>query len=156
MTAHVEPPTDPRRILSSLSALRALTGTYPAGHPMIADKVREADEAVQQHLARDGYLEATVDPETNFDRATSQAMVTFHVNRGPRAHVGQVVLEGNTAPFTQDEIIKQMKRGPGSASSNAPRGASAMARSCSPDSRGGFRAACARAAWSYGMRAARG
>jgi putative nucleotidyltransferase with HDIG domain len=50
MTARVEPPADPRRILSSLSALRALTGTYPVGHPMIAEKLREADEAVQQHL----------------------------------------------------------------------------------------------------------
>jgi putative nucleotidyltransferase with HDIG domain len=50
VTARVEPPADPRRILSSLSALRALTGTYPAGHPMIADKRREAVEAVRQHL----------------------------------------------------------------------------------------------------------
>ena len=50
MTARVDPPVDPRRILSSLNALRALTGTYPAGHPMIADKLREAEEAVRQHL----------------------------------------------------------------------------------------------------------
>jgi putative nucleotidyltransferase with HDIG domain len=50
MTPRTEPPADPRRILSSLNALRALTGTYPSGHPMIADKLREVDDAVRQHL----------------------------------------------------------------------------------------------------------
>lgn len=50
MTARAEPAGDPRRILKSLAALRTVTGAYPAGHPMIADKLREANDAVQQHL----------------------------------------------------------------------------------------------------------
>jgi putative nucleotidyltransferase with HDIG domain len=50
VTAPVEAPADPRKILGALSALRTLSGTYPAGHPMIAERLREADEAVQQAL----------------------------------------------------------------------------------------------------------
>ena len=50
MTASVDPPADPRRILGLLSALRALSGTYPAGHPMITEKLREADKAVRHAL----------------------------------------------------------------------------------------------------------
>ena len=41
---------DPDRILKSFSALVTLTGIYPAGHPLVADKLREVDEAVQQQL----------------------------------------------------------------------------------------------------------
>ncbi|HLJ74444.1 MAG TPA: translocation/assembly module TamB domain-containing protein, partial [Thermoanaerobaculia bacterium] len=69
--------------------------------------------AIQAFLDRSGYLEATVDPETVFNRAQSRATVTFHVTRGVRATVGQVTLEGNQAPFTADQLIKQMRRGPG-------------------------------------------
>ncbi|HEV2720638.1 MAG TPA: POTRA domain-containing protein, partial [Thermoanaerobaculia bacterium] len=56
---------------------------------------------------------AAVDPETNFDRATSRAFVIFHVARGERARVGSVTISGNTAPFTTQALIGQMKRGPG-------------------------------------------
>jgi putative nucleotidyltransferase with HDIG domain len=41
---------DPFTILKGLASLRKLAGTYPARHPMIEQKVRELDEAVQQHL----------------------------------------------------------------------------------------------------------
>ena len=50
MTARVDPPADPRRILNALGTLQALTTSYPAGHPMIADKVKEVDDIVRQHL----------------------------------------------------------------------------------------------------------
>jgi putative nucleotidyltransferase with HDIG domain len=41
----------PLPILKGLASLRRLIGTYPAGHPMIAQKARELDDAVRQHLA---------------------------------------------------------------------------------------------------------
>jgi putative nucleotidyltransferase with HDIG domain len=50
MTARVEPAGDPRRILTSLATLRALAAAYPAGHPVIADKLREVDQLIGQHL----------------------------------------------------------------------------------------------------------
>lgn len=52
MTEH-ESTVDPYRILKTFSALGTLTATYPAGHPLVADKLREAHEVVQQHLKAD-------------------------------------------------------------------------------------------------------
>jgi outer membrane protein assembly factor BamA len=51
-------------------------------------------------LQKEGYLEATVDPETTFIRERSTADVIFHVTLGPQAKVGSVTLEGDLAPFT--------------------------------------------------------
>ncbi|MGE5243599.1 MAG: HD-GYP domain-containing protein [Betaproteobacteria bacterium] len=42
---------DPHRILKGFGALGMLMATYPPGHPLIADKVRETCDAVQEHLA---------------------------------------------------------------------------------------------------------
>ncbi|MEA2416497.1 MAG: outer membrane protein insertion porin family, partial [Thermoanaerobaculia bacterium] len=69
--------------------------------------------AVQDMLRHSGYLDATVDPETSFVRPQSRAAVIFHVTRGPRAVVSTVTIDGNTAPFTTQQIIAQMKHGPG-------------------------------------------
>jgi outer membrane protein insertion porin family len=69
--------------------------------------------AIQSDLARRGYLEATVDPETSFSRSNSRATVVFHVNRGPSATVRSVNITGELAPYGPDDLIKQMRRGPG-------------------------------------------
>ena len=39
-------PLDPLAVLRGLASLRKLTGSYPAGHPMIAQKLRELDEGI--------------------------------------------------------------------------------------------------------------
>jgi len=44
------PRLDPLPVLKGLAGLRRLMGTYPSGHPMIAQKLRELDEAVRHHL----------------------------------------------------------------------------------------------------------
>lgn len=41
---------DPLPVLKGLGSLRRLTGTYPTGHPMIAQKLSELDAAVQQQM----------------------------------------------------------------------------------------------------------
>ncbi|HET7712293.1 MAG TPA: translocation/assembly module TamB domain-containing protein, partial [Thermoanaerobaculia bacterium] len=71
--------------------------------------------ALRNFLNRNGYLEATVDPDIRFTRATSRADVKFDVIKGPRATVGEVVIEGNISPFTTQELIGRMRRGPGRA-----------------------------------------
>lgn len=93
-------------------ALRELT--VRNGEVLSLDAVDDSATAVQELLRRYGYLEATVDPETNFDRLRSVADVTFHVTPGPLAKVADVVLEGNTAPFSTAELIQRMRRKPGS------------------------------------------
>jgi putative nucleotidyltransferase with HDIG domain len=48
--AAVAPQLDPLPVLKGLANLRWLMGTYPAGHPMITQKLRDLDEAVRRHL----------------------------------------------------------------------------------------------------------
>ena len=44
------PPLDPLAILKGLAALRKLTGTYPPGHPMISQKLKELGDLVAEPL----------------------------------------------------------------------------------------------------------
>ena len=92
-------------------ALRELT--IRNGEVLSLDDVDDSASAVQDLLRRNGYLEATVDPETNFDRQRSIADVTLHITSGAQAKVANVLLEGATAPFTPQQLIGEMKRGAG-------------------------------------------
>jgi outer membrane protein assembly complex protein YaeT len=92
-------------------ATRALT--FHLGDVLSLNAVDHSAGAVQEQLKRAGYLDATVDPETTFVRAQSRATVILHVTRGTVATVGSVVIDGNTAPFTSQQLTEQMKRGPG-------------------------------------------
>lgn len=87
--------------------------TVRNGEVLSLDDVDDSASALQDALRRNGYLEATVDPETNFDRQRSVADVTLHVTAGPQAKVANVILEGTTAPFTAPQLIGKMKRQPG-------------------------------------------
>ena len=87
--------------------------TFHLGDVLSLNAVDRSAIAIDTFLNRSGYLEATVDPETTFNRAQSRASVTFHVTRGARATVGQVALEGNVAPFDSTQLIAQMHHGPG-------------------------------------------
>src|SRR5439155_930864 len=44
------------RILKTFSALGTLTAIYPPGHPLITEKLREADETIRHHLKDDDAL----------------------------------------------------------------------------------------------------
>jgi putative nucleotidyltransferase with HDIG domain len=44
------PSLDPLPVLKGFASLRRLTGAYPAGHPMIAQKLNELVELVRHHL----------------------------------------------------------------------------------------------------------
>ena len=70
--------------------------------------------AVQEMLNRAGYLEATVDPATDYFRDRNMAEVKMYVTPGPKAKIGHITFEGSTAPFDPQLLAKQMKRGVGS------------------------------------------
>jgi outer membrane protein insertion porin family len=89
--------------------------TVRSGEILSLNDVENSAAAIEESLQQSGYLEATVDPETNFDRARNTADVTFSVTPGPLAKVGSVTIEGNPAPFTEAELIGRMKRKPGKA-----------------------------------------
>jgi len=87
--------------------------TVRPGEVLSLDDVNDSALAVEDMLHRYGYLEAIVDPSTTFDRARNIADVTLEVTPGPLAKVGNVTIEGNTAPFTTAQLIGRMKRRPG-------------------------------------------
>ncbi|MEA2491283.1 MAG: translocation and assembly module TamB [Acidobacteriota bacterium] len=87
--------------------------TIATGEVLSLNAVDDSATAIQEALRRDGYLEATVDPETTFDRARSIATVHFYVTPGIQARVASVVIEGDTARFDTQGLIQRMKRGPG-------------------------------------------
>lgn len=86
---------------------------FRTGEVLSLNAVDDSATSIREELERLGYLEATVDPETTFDRARSSANVTFHVTPGPQATIGEVLITGDTAPFTTAELIGRMRRGPG-------------------------------------------
>jgi outer membrane protein assembly complex protein YaeT len=89
--------------------------TFHLGDVLSLNAVDHSATAVQELLNHDGYLDATVDPETVFQRGQGRASVVLHVNRGARARVRNVNLAGNIAPFRPEELAHEMKRGPGKA-----------------------------------------
>ncbi|HVG23331.1 MAG TPA: translocation/assembly module TamB domain-containing protein, partial [Thermoanaerobaculia bacterium] len=87
--------------------------TVRTGEVLSLDAVDDSATAMQEMLRRYGYVEATVDPETSFDRLRSVADVTFHITAGEQAKVANVIIEGNPAPYTTAQLIERMRRKPG-------------------------------------------
>ncbi len=87
--------------------------TVHVGDVLSLNAIDRSATAVQHGLNSQGYLEAAVDPETQFERPRSRAIIIFHVTPGPEAKIGSVAIEGNVAPFTTATLIEQMRRGPG-------------------------------------------
>jgi len=88
--------------------------TVHVGDVLSLNAVDRSSTAIHDFLERMGYLDATVDPETTYIRQTSRANVVFHVTPGSRARVASVQIDGPVAPFTTQQLISQMHRGPGS------------------------------------------
>jgi outer membrane protein insertion porin family len=84
------------------------------GEVLSLSRIDRSADAVASRLADLGYLEATVDPETRFSRETNSAEVIFHVEPGQQAQIASVRFEGDTAPFTADQLIGRMRLRPGS------------------------------------------
>ena len=89
--------------------------TVRKGEVLSLDDVDDSALAIQEMLHARGYLEATVDPETNFDRPRSLADIVLHATPGRRAIVGQVALEGDLGAFTPAQLTERMSRKPGQA-----------------------------------------
>ncbi len=87
--------------------------TVRVGEIHSLNDVDDSAAAIEEAMNRSGYLEATVDPQTDFDRARSIADVRFDITPGPQAVIRNVVLEGDVAPFTTEQLIEPMKRDAG-------------------------------------------
>ncbi len=68
-----------------------------------------ATEGVKEVLQQNGYYESKIDVKTETDVVGDQINVTFTVDIGPQARVGQVMLEGEDAGLTPEEFRKKSK-----------------------------------------------
>lgn len=83
------------------------------GEVLSLNEVDDTAGAIQEELRDYGYLEVTVDPETVFIREQNRAEVTFHVNLGPEAKVASVDISGDLAPFTEGQLLSEIREQPG-------------------------------------------
>jgi outer membrane protein insertion porin family len=66
-------------------------------------------EGVRQSLATSGYFQPVITPMTTVDEAGKQVNVTYSVNIGPQARVGEVTLQGDDPGMTVMELRKKGK-----------------------------------------------
>jgi outer membrane protein insertion porin family len=81
--------------------------------PLIESRVLRSVYALQDLLRARGYFRAAVRVQVATDPATQRAVVTFEIEAGERAAVGEVVFEGDFAPFEPAQLVAAMSSRPG-------------------------------------------
>ena len=71
-------------------------------------------DGVRQALESNGYFQATINPTTTVDEASSQVNAMYAVNIGPQARVGMITLEGKDTGLTVQDVRKKGKLKQGS------------------------------------------
>jgi hypothetical protein len=71
--------------------------------------VTTATTLVTQTLAQNGYYQPVISVKTTPDEPNQQMNVTYTINIGPLARIGEVILEGNDPGFTLAEFRKRGK-----------------------------------------------
>ena len=104
------PAVDPLPVLKGFASLRRLTGTYPAGHPMITQKLKELGDLVNEGLRLDSplridvirgdvYLDGVASSEENqagqqiIRELSALGIDSIHVREGVRLEELQTVAE---------------------------------------------------------------
>lgn len=77
--------------------------------PLDAYKLKEDEDKVLDKYHTRGYLDAAVSSTIEKDTTTLHAVVTFHIDEGPRSRIFWVTLYGVHA-FKVKKILKQMKK----------------------------------------------
>lgn len=79
------------------------------GRVLSLDLVDQSAVNMARIYEREGYLEATVDPEIRFNRSENVATVIFHIASGPRARVASITFDGSPEPFSRQTLLEQME-----------------------------------------------
>lgn len=79
------------------------------GTPYTPSQIPAATELVRQVLLQNGYYEPKIAVKTDFDPVGNQVNVTYTVNIGPQARVGNVVMEGKDPGITLAKFRKKAK-----------------------------------------------
>jgi outer membrane protein insertion porin family len=82
-------------------------------------EVEEGAGALQRRLQQEGFLRGRVTSEVTLDRVRFDVAVVYRLEPGPRARVARASFDGDTAPFTQEELWKHGRLKPGDRYSEA-------------------------------------
>ncbi len=92
-----------------LSSLLEYTTNLNPGTAFVSSAVPAATELVKQTLSQNGYYQPVISVKTTPDDPNQQMNVTFTINIGPQARIGEVILEGNDPGLTLEEFRKKSK-----------------------------------------------
>ncbi len=87
--------------------------TLAEGAVFQAEELEEGAEALKRRLDAEGYVTSTVQPEVFFDRTTFDAEVIYHIEAGKPAKTAPPLFDGETKPFTRDQLLKKARLDPG-------------------------------------------
>jgi len=82
---------------------------FSEGSVFQAEDVQEGALAIKRRLEAEGYLDSQVTPEVTFDNAKFDARVVYRVSPGKVATVAPAFFDGDTKPFSADELRGRLK-----------------------------------------------
>lgn len=82
--------------------------TQHVAQPLSEDQVLAGFYNLEKLYEERGYFDAKVHPEVAVDPATRRATVSYAVDSGPQAVVGDIVFEGTIAPFSAQDLLRQL------------------------------------------------
>lgn len=71
------------------------TSKLQLGEPFTSEKLDRAMQNIQRLLQQNGYYKSSLTHAEREDEQTQQVAITFHVQPGSQAHVGEIRVEGN-------------------------------------------------------------
>jgi outer membrane protein insertion porin family len=92
-----------------LASLLEFATKLSPGTAFTESQIATGTEGIKQILQLQGYYEPTVSVKTATDIAGDQVNVTYTVNIGPQARIGNVTVEGTGLGFTTEEFRKKSK-----------------------------------------------
>jgi outer membrane protein assembly complex protein YaeT len=92
----------------SREELRKVLPYFP-GAVYSAEDVADGTSAIERRLLAEGFPNATVKAETEFDRRRFDAIVTYRIDAGERARVDPPILLGSLDPYSKEQLLSKTK-----------------------------------------------
>jgi outer membrane protein assembly factor BamA len=92
-----------------LTSLLEYSTNLNPGTPFVETAVPTATQLIRQTLAQNGYYQPMISVTTSADDANQQINITYRIDIGPQARIGQVSLEGHDPGLTLEEFEKKSK-----------------------------------------------
>ena len=80
---------------------------FSEGSVFQSEALEEGAKALKRRLDAEGYIASTIQPEVFFDRKTFDALVIYHIDAGKPARTAPPLFDGETKPFTREELLKK-------------------------------------------------